>query len=65
MKDAIELVTIAAAAASLAVSRRTVVRMIARGDLRAAKLGNGKGGAVRIPTSELARLVRERMGARA
>jgi excisionase family DNA binding protein len=47
-------VTMKQASDALQISGRTIVRMIKRGEIRAVKFS----GAVRIPTSELTRLLR-------
>lgn len=52
------LVSLADAAERLAVSKRTLWRMIARGTLHAIKIGHGRG-VVRVRASELARLMAE------
>jgi len=55
---ALQLVTVAEAASRLAVHEDTVRRLIARGELRAAKFGRN----VRIEEGELVALVRRRGG---
>src|SRR4051794_27142605 len=45
--------------AALRVSYPTLRRMIERGDLRAIRLGHGRGAPIRVPASELDRLLSE------
>lgn len=42
---------------ALRISRSTLGRLVARGDLRAVKLGNAPGAPLRFPVSELERIL--------
>jgi excisionase family DNA binding protein len=54
------LLTPAEVCAALRISRATLYRMVARGDIEVVRLGRGSGATLRVPARELERLVSAR-----